>query len=556
MSAGTYKNMLITAAGTSGSRVLGFVRDAMLASFLGTGGAAAAFLLAFQLPNLFRRLLGEGALANALMPSVSDELETGGKPAAFAFFNLVVKKTFPLMLAITLAVAGVAAGLSFLDDETLSAAGGMFSGIFNSGDSDLSRNRLALRMIALTMPYMPLICMTAVMSVGLNALGKFKATSLTAMWLNVSMIASLVLSCCVFKLSLESAAWCLCIAVLVGGCIQFSVPAIALFREGWRPAVPAKTDSRGNASWEVLKSMFFPALVGAGITQFNVFFTRVIAFGVEDRALSVYHYANRLTEIPTGIFSASIFAVVYPLFARFAAEGDFDGLRKEFARGMRLAFAIILPAIVGIIVLSEPLVQIFFQRGKFTVEDTAITVPVVCISTLAVLFYTIAGLELKCLNSMKDARPQRDSAFVAFAANCAGVFVFTLWLGGGVNGLALANLISAGMQAFYLSFRLFRKKGFLTRELFPPFFKACFSSVLMGILVWILWRFVHDALLFDPEAADHWKSILCGLAIVVPAACAFYSLLMALLRYREIFEFYGLFTSKIRTLIFKNKIVK
>ena len=170
MSTRDYKHMLVTAAGTSGSRVLGMVRDLLLAAFFGTSGVAAAFLLAFQLPNLFRRLLGEGALTTALVPPITDELKTGGKSAAFAFFNLVICRVFPLMLILTLAIVILSAGTSFLSDEYLRALAEFFG-----ADGNVSRNRLSLRLIAFTMPYMPLICLAAIFSAGLNVLGKFNA---------------------------------------------------------------------------------------------------------------------------------------------------------------------------------------------------------------------------------------------------------------------------------------------------------------------------------------------------------------------------------------------
>ncbi|MCR5183932.1 MAG: murein biosynthesis integral membrane protein MurJ [Opitutales bacterium] len=540
MSGRDYKHMLVTAAGTSGSRILGMVRDLLIAAFFGTSGVAAAFLLAFQLPNLFRRLLGEGALTTALVPPITEELKAGGKPAAFAFFNLVVRRILPWMLGIVVLIAALALGVSFLSDAGLTALAD-----FLGAADDAERNRLSLQMIAFTIPYMPLICLAAIFSAGLNVLGKFNATSLTAVWLNLTMIAALVLSGYVFGCSQEACAWWLCVGILAGGVLQLGVPAAAIATEGWRPSATAGS-ATGERSWDLLKSMFFPALIGAGITQFNIFFTRLIAFGVDDQALSVYHYANRLVEIPTGIFSASIFTVVYPLFAAFAARRDFEGLRSEFFHGVRLIFAIIVPAIVGIVLLAQPLVEIFFQHGRFNAADTAATVPVVCIFTLAVLFYSLSGMELKCLNAMGDTRPQRNSAAVAFVANCVFVVAFTMCLGWGVCGLALANLLSSVAQTLYLTFCLWRReRAFLSAKLILPFVKSCLAGTLMGVWVYFGWRFFYGTWLCDPAVSDHWFEILCGLAVVVPAACVIYALAMIALRYEEVAELYNLVKIKI-----------
>ena len=250
--------MLITAAGTSGSRLLGLVRDQLIAGFFGTGGFAAAFIIAFQIPNLFRRLLGEGALTSALMPVMTQERRLGGNARAFAFFNLVISRVAPWMFAITVLFCAGALAVAFLPESWLAAAADVAG-----ADGDVSRHRLAAKLTALCMPYMPMICIAALFTAALNMLGRFTVTALSAIWLNLSMIFALgVLGWHFGETPQERVVW-LCAGALFGGALQLCVPAAALYRSGWRPRVDFAT----TESWDDLKALFLPALVGAGVHQ-------------------------------------------------------------------------------------------------------------------------------------------------------------------------------------------------------------------------------------------------------------------------------------------------
>ena len=234
-----YLSMLVTAAGTSGSRLLGLVRDQLIAGFFGTGGFAAAFIIAFQIPNLFRRLLGEGALTAALMPVMTQERKLGGNARAFAFFNLVISRVAPWMLAITALFCAAAVAVALLPESWLSA-GARLAG----ADGDVSRHRLAAWLTALCMPYMPMICIAAVFTAGLNMLGKFAVTALSAVWLNLSMIFSLgVLGYFFGETPTQRVVW-LCAGALLGGALQLGVPALALRRAGFLGTVPARPRGR------------------------------------------------------------------------------------------------------------------------------------------------------------------------------------------------------------------------------------------------------------------------------------------------------------------------
>lgn len=533
--ASAYFSMFVTAAGTSGSRLLGLVRDQLIAGFFGTGGFAAAFIIAFQIPNLFRRLLGEGALTAALMPVMTQERKLGGNARAFAFFNLVVSRVAPWMFAITAVFCGIAVAVALLPESWL-AAGARLAG----ADGDVSRHRLAAWLTALCMPYMPMICIAAVFTAGLNMLGKFTVTALSAVWLNLSMIFSLgVLGYFFGETPTQRVVW-LCAGALFGGLLQLGVPALALRREGWR----FSPNRSRTESWNDLKAMFLPAVIGAGINQINIFFTRFLAFSLDEHALSVYYYANRIVEIPVGIFTVTVTTVVFPMLAKCAAERDSRELGGTFAYGMRLIYAINVPATVGIIALAFPLAKVFFEHGNFTAEDTAATVPVLRIFSLAVPFYAVSGLIGRAFNALKDTKTQTKIAGAAFALNC--VLAPTLgWFFGAV-GLAAANLISAAAQcvALYAILRR-RERAFRAEPVLGAFFKTLGAALAMGAFVCGAWFVFHEKILRGNAFGEN-LTIVVSLCVVVPAAVALYFALLKILRFPECDELLSLALKKLR----------
>ena len=524
----SYVHMLVTAAGTAGSRVLGLFRDQLTAGFFGTGAVASAFILAFQIPNLFRRLLGEGALTTALMPAMTQEQKRGGNACAFRFLNRVISRTAPWMFAITLIFILIAVAIALAPEPMLTQT----AAFFNAG-TDIDRHRLAAWLTALCMPYMPMICIAALFSAALNMLGKFTVTALSAVWMNLAMIFSLgVLGWYFGETPEERVVW-LCVGALFGGALQLGIPALALYRSGWRPGIDFST----TQAWYDLKAMFVPALIGAGVHQLNLFATRALAFFLDDSALAVYYFANRIVEIPVGIFTVTITTVVFPLLASYAAERKMRELGETFSYGMRLILAINVPATLGIIVLAQPLVRGFFQHGNFSAADTALTVPVLYIFALAVPFYAVSGLVGRAFSSLKDTQTQMRVGMVTFVLN----LILSPLLGWHFKacGLAAANLLAAVFQCLVLLVILRRRERvFFEESLLGPIAKVLAASGAMAAATWGAWRLAVDFC-----NGFSW-GLLAAFFIVVPVAVGFYFLLLKLLRFPECDELIGIFLNK------------
>lgn len=525
--AASYVHMLVTAAGTAGSRLLGLVRDQLTAGFFGTGPVASAFILAFQIPNLFRRLLGEGALTTALMPSMTQERKLGGDVRAFRFLNQVISRTAPWMFAITFLFVVLAVAFALLPESVLAR----YAWFGEAGEFD--RHRLAAWLTALCMPYMPLICLAALFTAALNMLGRFTVTALNAVWLNLAMIFSLgVLGWYLGETPQERVIW-LCGGALFGGLLQLCIPAIALWRVGWRP----KIDFATTQSWDDLKALFIPALIGAGVNQLNVFVTRALAFFLDERALAVYYFANRIVEIPIGIFTVTITTVVFPLLAQYAAESKMRELGNTFAYGTRLILAINIPATVGIIVLAQPLVSGFFQHGNFSAEDTALTVPVLYIFALAVPFYAVSGIVGRAFSALKDTRTQMRVGVACFVLNI--LLAPVLGWHFGACGLAAANLFAACFQCVALLVLLrLRERVFFVEPIWRPCLKVLVASGGMAAATWGVW---HLALAWC--GGQGW-GLLGAFFIAVPVAVGVYFLLLKALRFPECDELLGIFLNK------------
>lgn len=443
------------------SRLLGLVRDQLLTTTFGAGAVASAFLLAFQIPNLFRRLLGEGALATALVPTLAHKLEREGKPAAFAFLNHVLARTLPWMLGIMTLGMGLALGLSLGLEGT--------------------RASLAAELTVWTLPYLPLICAAALVTSTAQLLGRFGLGEIAAGALNLCMIAALAgLGPWLYPTDLVAQARLLCVATVLGGLLQLSIPLLGLRQSGWKSS-PAQPDP---VAWATLRTTFIPALLGAGVLQLNLIISRLLAFGVDDAALTHYYVANRVTELPIGLFSVSIAAVIFPALALAQAQGDRESLSRNYARGVRLILAINVAAAFGLAVLSLPILRLLFEYGRFTGADVEASAPLLVLFAASMPFYALSSLATRALTVIGRADLTLRAAIHALGIN-ALLSLGLLAVGMGVEGLALANLGAAIWQYGVLRFALGRTEpAYIKESLTKPVVQVLFGSVVLAAVAY------------------------------------------------------------------------
>ncbi len=464
------KNISIVATATVVSRVLGLVREIFIAAVFGASALNSAFVSAFTLPNLFRRLLGEGALTAAFVPTLTQELELRQRAAAFA---LVSKVMSWLVLATTVMVL-LAMAVGANADAVLRLLGEA-----GPGEATARRFLLAADLAVILFPYMIFVCLAAAFSAACQVLGRFSEPALSPVWLNLAILLALGLGAWwawgdVARMHL------LCAGVLVGGFFQMAVPAAVLWREGWRPVFDLRADDRVR---EIIRLMA-PTVIGSAIYLINMSVSRFVGLALNDEANTVLNLATRLMELPIGVFTIAIATVVFPLISRHAAKSDWASLGRDYHKGLRLVLIFNVPAAIGLALLSEPVTRLLFEWGEFTAGDTALMTPILAVYAFGLPFLSFTAVALRGFYALKDTATPVRAAALSFVINLGLSLSLMGWLS--TVGLAIAGNLALVAQAWYLQRRLVaRLPGLGFGPLLPNLGKILVASALMGALVWV-----------------------------------------------------------------------
>ena len=443
---------------TTGSRILGLLRDAAFFSSFGNSIYSSAFIMAFTIPNLFRRLLGEGALASAFIPVFSQE-NNAGKTRAMALLNQTLTRLFLYFGAAILIAILLLSGVSRL--FTLSESWS-----------------IAMPMTQLLLPYALIICLAAILTASLNCLGKFFIPSFSPILLNISMIGSLIIGNLLFPESIVHIAYVLCFGVLLGGLLQLLLPMVQMFCNGWTPQLNLQyTDALDQ-----VKTLFFTATGGAAILQINVLITRLIAYQLSDEAVSQLYMASRLTELPLGVFSVAIYTVLFPLLARYIAENNTPRFGETCRNGTILMLGITIPSAVGLYLLAQPILTVLFEWGRYSASDVKETAPILAIYSISIPFYSLIAYFTRVFHATRNMKTPVRISLVALIVNIA--LSIGLMIPFGVKGLAWANVCTAFIQLILLAYCLItsnRDLGIGTMML--PTLAILVSALVMAVFV-------------------------------------------------------------------------
>ena len=474
------KNISVVSAATLVSRVLGLVRDSLTAAVFGSSALASAFYTAFTLPNLFRRLLGEGALTAAFIPVLTEEVRAGGPAQA----HRLVSQVTSWLLAATGLIVALAMALLALAPQAMALAGA-----HGPASDTAARWLLAAELAIWLFPYLIFVCLAAAFSAALQTFNRFLEPALSPIWLNCAMIGLLGFSATrhAEAAPLEHMRW-LCAGVLVGGFLQMLVPALALRRLGWQP----RLDLTASPRVRTILGLMGPTVFGSAIYLINLAISRLVGLSLDDASVTLLNLATRLMELPIGVFAVAVTTVVFPLISRHAAAGEWDELAGAYRRGMRLILAINVPAAVGLALLASPLIRMLFQRGAFSAADTAAMAPVLAVFAAGLPFLSFVNLALRAFYARQDTRTPVRAALLSFIVNLA--LSLALMRSAGTLGLAIAGTVSTGVQAWYLQTRLTqRQAGLAFRHLFADAARIVLASALMGLVVLGLQRVLPTA---------------------------------------------------------------
>lgn len=500
------------AAATLLSRLLGMVREMFYAGFMGDSPVAGAFKLAFTIPNLFRRLLGEGALTAAFIPIFTAKEKTHGEAEMWRAANAVIS-----------GLVIVAAGLIGLTMIGLSLA---LSAHQFSENTDLM-----LRLLRVMFPYMLLVCVAAAFMGMLNARGHFFIPAMGATMLNVVMIASVLWLAPRMGLALPEdqrlsrQVFALAFGVLVAGVAQAAFQLPTLRSEGFRYrwVSPWK-----NETTRLVTTRMIPGIIGVAAFQLNVLLVQGLAFAINPQINASFDYAVRLMELPQGMFGISLATFLLPVLSVLALEKNYPEFCSTLREGIStLLFANLIAAIL-LVVLAEPIVRLIFERGAFTAASTERTaLALLCLAPGLVAFSTVNILS-RAFFALGDTLTPMKISLACLILNLLIAIALILPLKQG--GLGIANTLTSVCNAGLLFFALRKKIGRLDlAPLRATFLPLGIAGVMAGLMAWQGAQFWENALghatlarklgaVFVPATAAGLVYTALALIFKVPAA--------------------------------------
>jgi len=496
------------------SRILGLVRDSLSAAVFGASAYYSAFLTAFVVPNLFRRLLAEGSLTAAFVPTFQEALHKEGKVGAFKLLSQITTWL--------LCVTGILTCLAMLVFSHARLITGQESKWY-----------LAADLTVILFPYLACIALAAAFNAALNILDHFLEPALSPTWLNLAMIASIGGAGLHFAHTPLGQVHWLCAGVLVGGFFQFAVPAVILMREGWRPSLSLELSPHVKE----IALLMAPGIFGTAIYQINIAVSRFLAFSLDDASATFYFMGNRLMEFPIGVFAIAVSTVVYPLIAKHAVEKKFDLMAEDFRKGLRLILMINVPAAVGLVLLSHPIVSLIYRHGHFTADNASDLSTLVALFALGMPFFSVVNLTIRAFYSVKDTKTPVKVATIDFILNV--ILSITLMHAFGVRGLVIASTTAIILQTVLLQYALVKKlPGLSFRPLWISLFKVLVASAIMAGVVAGLWHYV------DKLNITMFAKGMISVFGIIPSAIAVYAGFLYVLKIEDAHELFGLIKRK------------
>jgi putative peptidoglycan lipid II flippase len=465
---------LVKAIGTIGgltmvSRVLGFARDMIGSRILGASHANDAFNVAFTLPNIFRRLFGEGAFASGFVPLFSRRLAAGGVEDAQKFSNEILAVFMPTLLAVTALFMIVMPGFLWLIVSDYAETPGKFE--------------LAVELTRWTFPYLIFISLVALLSGVLNSLTRFAIAAFAPALLNIALIIALLLSPGGDSpAELEQTVRTMAIGVLLGGVAQFALCWWSVRRAGvklhfGRPRLtPAVRE---------LILLILPATVAAGVYQISQLFYTFFASQLGEGALTNLGYADRLNQLPLSIIGTALGTAILPSISRAIERQEDDKAADVQARAFDLAMLLTLPATLALSVTAFPIIAALFQGGNYTLENAVITGNILTILVLGLPAYVLVKVLTPGFYARKDVKTPVRIAMAILAASVVANFILIPFIG----IYSLATVTSAGAWLNFLALFVilaarghFRMPGWLVARVA----KQLIAAAVMGVALYFL----------------------------------------------------------------------
>lgn len=480
------------------SRVFGFLRDILIAAVLGTGMVADAFVVAFRIPNLFRRLFAEGAFNSAFVPLFAKRLETDGAASARDFAEEAMSGLFALLLLVT-AIAQIAMPWLVL-------------GLAVGFADDPEKLSLATALTRIAFPYLACMSLVALLSGLLNSLHRYVVAAAAPIVLNL-VLCSVLLYAQWRGYDQRSAGYILVWGVAAAGVLQLAMLWFAAKQAGFalRLRLPRLTEGVRR-----LIALGVPGLIAGGITQINIVVGTIIA-SLEAGAVSYLYYADRLYQLPLGIVGVAIGVVLLPDLSRHLGAGDKVSAMDSQNRSMELALLLTVPAAVALLVVAEPIIRVLFERGAFSSADTRATAHALAAFSIGLPAFVLIKVLQPSFFAREDTRTPMRFAGVNLVLNAGGsLLLFFVFKAAGFMphvGIALATSLAAWINALMLWVTLRRRGDFvIDKRLARNVPLIALASALMGACVAAIAAY-FDALLKAPTALLVQAGALAGLVM-------------------------------------------
>ena len=440
------------------SRIFGFIRDMVVAQFFGAGMATDAFFVAFRIPNLLRRLVGEGALTASFIPVYTEYITQRSKAESDELVNAAFSILAVLLILVT------ALGILFSPWIVKVLAYGFFQ--------EPEKFRLTVLLNRLMFPYIFFIGLVALAMGVLNTWNRFAAPALAPVLLNLSIIACALF----FSDMLQEPILSLAIGVILGGVAQlfFQIPFMQRIN-----IVPRLRFNLSHPGVKRIGILMAPSVLGLAVTQLNVIVSTFLASYLPEGSVSYLYYADRLLEFPMGIFAIAIATAVLPTLSEYSAKNDLEKLKETISFALRLVFFVTLPAMVGLIALRLPILNLLFQRGAFTAHSTEMTAQALLYYALGLAAFAGVRIVVPAFYSLQDTKTPVKVAFIALLANAGLGALLMIPLRHG--GLALATSLAAGLNFALLVILLRRRLGKIgASKIIRSFLRNLGASLAMG----------------------------------------------------------------------------
>ncbi len=492
------------------SRVLGLVREQVMATLFGAGTSYDSFIVAFRIPNLLRDLFGEGALSAAFVAVFSDYDQNKGTAATWQLANNVLVCIGILLSILTLIGMFFAQPLVMLIAPDFAKIGG--------------KAELTSQLTVIMFPFLIFVSLAAVVMGILNSKNRFFIPSLASSFFNIGSIIGGVSLALLMPYLGQPAIMGMAIGTLLGGFLQFAGQLPTLFKTGFTFKPECNWRDPGLRRIFIL---MIPAIIGLGATQINIFVNTNFAASCTEGSVSWLNYAFRLVQFPIGVFGVAVSIATMPIISRCAAIKDMNGLKETYVSALTMGSCLTIPATIGLYCLATPIIRLIFEHGHFTPHDTMMTSQALSFYVLGLFGYAAVKITVPVFYALNDTKYPVMGSFLAVGAN---IFMITLTIND-LQHKAIALSTSCAMLGnfIFLSIVLYRKlNGYSLTYL-----AINLGKILLATLIMWLWLAITSNGINDWMNGSIWRNIL-GLSFMIGSSALLYGTILYLEGLKEL----------------------